>query len=207
MRRFVFLAAITIASLGIAGACNAQVKLPPQEVKGPEFDGVGQGTAKISKSGDAFFVSCAFVAGIPGDAEKTITVPLMFVVKTNESRQMPPNDGPVTRSFAQTFDVVQDPRNVFDKNSDVTLLDRRPAYMLLEWKDAPNRDATLLLPYAGVVSGPHRVAGLMGHGRMEPSLDPKDWKIIPGGTLRDVMQAKCNVYETTRGSVAMGVPK
>ncbi|MDQ4419999.1 hypothetical protein OOT33_06035 [Sphingobium sp. DEHP117] len=158
------------------------------------------------KAGNAFYVSCAFMENTPDGASQPI-IPLMFVVNTEENRQVPPNDKPLTRPFAQTFDVIQDPRGLFDEKGEVTVVDRRPVYMMLEWKDTRSRDATILLPYAGVVSGFHRVAGLLGSGHLEPSFEASDWKVIPGGTLDHTMRAKCNVYETTRGSVVMGATK
>jgi len=204
--RTIVLSSIAIASFCWTSMSSAQLNLRPQEVSGPEFDIIDQDAPQPVKTGTAFYVSCTFMANAPEGTNQPV-IPLMFAVNTSENRQVPPNDQPVTRSFAQTFDVIQDPRGLFYEKGQVTVIDRRPVYMLLEWEDSPGRQATLLLPYAGVISGPHRIAGLLGHGHLGPSFDPKDWKVIPGGTLEHTMRAKCNAFQTTRGSVMMGAAK
>ena len=208
MRKSIFgTLAAAVVSLGLANMVDAQTTLPPQEVNGPEFDNIGTATVDKSKAGNAFYVSCAFIGDLPGGEGKVWTLPLMFVVNTEQDRPMPPNDRPIKRSFAQTFDSIQDPRNIFDKNGEVTVIDHRPVYMSIEWRDPHGRDTTILLPYAGAVLGLHKVPGILGHGRLEPSFEPKDWRVIPGGTLDHILQAKCNAYETERGSVVMGASK
>jgi hypothetical protein len=154
------------------------------------------------RTDDAFYVSCSFVKNVPDGASQFPAIPMMFVIKTNSNRHLPPDDQPLTRSYAETFDVILDPRRIFSPTDEITFVDRRPIYVLLQWKDR-GQDSALFLPYAGAARGLHSVPGILGRGSINFSLDAKDWKTMPGGTLSDTYRAKCRAYETMRGSVAM----